>query len=1092
MKRFFISASCAFLAFASSLHAQEQTQAIDVTGPASANITWDTVSGRSYFLQYSPDLQNWFYHTSIDYADGSVPQLSKGITANSEKLFVRLQYADIPITGSVDDADFDLDGISNANEIKEGGSGTSPFSYSSMNDGFSDYERDSNSNNLRDGWELKNAASLGELKPHEDDDGDGLSNLEESILGTIPTSKNTDGDSFDDGEDAMPTERLINWKKSPTTKYLVMDLGVLDISSFGDWLLNCRGDVTSSNKYYNALTQTWVDLPDSPIQEIEEKYSASDIAVTSITETGKVVGYYSYLYEDPEFVYAYSIKEVPFEWSPTRGFKDYKSTHECEISDLSDTSARILASEHAGKHYGVITRYRDFESTLAQDEPPCDPPPNQSGDEFFPEYYYETLALWNDGTSSNLGHRDDQTISILGASKEGHLLWSSEPGLYSERTHGSIYLDGEELAKEPYPNGEPVSIARTTLPNYESPLLGGLQGVWSNWTGSWSVVPLYTDYDKASLVAGEVKAITDQGVFLIDNSSFWQNGVSSSIQSLILNEPVSSALAHDMTQEGLLALTATKSSTSSKHVFLGLPFQMAPDVLPVNSDFDEGRVDQATGYAIADCDDVAGVDPITGAGNTHIELEAKRNHLDGNHALGDRIVEDMHKGWFGVAPNLLDDSFWQGATVTLRKVDKIDETTGYKESGQVRFYAKWGENYVGITPYDFQSLTPVNLTQGGINGQNGVGVYPLPSSIPDDVEFYMEGVRSGKITLEWRYQKGSVDISHEQTFLVTTQQSSEKWRKEVVYQIRLQTLAKTGKEVDLDKYIVSNGFRNTRSSTPPEYDNRLRVKAIYDFYQQMFDTHREQYLWSGMAKVAAAPIYAGMSDLTTMWSFYSLVQQRDPAVEVLIEALLLDGQKTIFHDKSWALRAHHASGIYAIYHVEDTETEISATDYAAWELIDRGININDENSTARIKDGNARLLLREQRDVVQSNYNVISNIWMIQPDFTGGVLSWLLGFERVAENASGRANVGDWLSANSKKNPIPDGPGFHDTVPNGRIDSFSDRWSWTSNSQNGMLQIWVGDSQSVSGYGAARRLSENNKPITNAATPYSFDPAGLP
>jgi hypothetical protein len=43
-----------------------------------------------------------------------------------------------------------------------------------------------------------------------------------------------------------------------------------------------------------------------------------------------------------------------------------------------------------------------------------------------------------------------------------------------------------------------------------------------------------------------------------------------------------------------------------------LPIEEAPEVLDVNSDFDEGRVDTATGYAIPDCDDVYNVDRKTG------------------------------------------------------------------------------------------------------------------------------------------------------------------------------------------------------------------------------------------------------------------------------------------------------------------------------------------------------------------------------------------------------------------------------------------------------------------------------------------------
>jgi hypothetical protein len=51
-------------------------------------------------------------------------------------------------------------------------------------------------------------------------------------------------------------------------------------------------------------------------------------------------------------------------------------------------------------------------------------------------------------------------------------------------------------------------------------------------------------------------------------------------------------------------------------LYVYLPLQTAPEVLKVNSDFDEGRINPETGYAIPDCDDTANVDQKTGAGNT--------------------------------------------------------------------------------------------------------------------------------------------------------------------------------------------------------------------------------------------------------------------------------------------------------------------------------------------------------------------------------------------------------------------------------------------------------------------------------------------
>jgi len=96
-----------------------------------------------------------------------------------------------------------------------------------------------------------------------------------------------------------------------------------------------------------------------------------------------------------------------------------------------------------------------------------------------------------------------------------------------------------------------------------------------------------------------------------------------------------------------------------------LPVEVAPEVLAVNSDFDEGRIDPATGYAIPDCDDIPGVDRKTGAGNGDLRIDTEREHLDGLYANDERVTDDMHKGWFGLNPTQLDDDFWDGAEVTI-------------------------------------------------------------------------------------------------------------------------------------------------------------------------------------------------------------------------------------------------------------------------------------------------------------------------------------------------------------------------------------------------------------------------------------------
>ena len=119
---------------------------------------------------------------------------------------------------------------------------------------------------------------------------------------------------------------------------------------------------------------------------------------------------------------------------------------------------------------------------------------------------------------------------------------------------------------------------------------------------------------------------------------------------------------------------------------------------------------------------------------------------------------------------------------------------------------------------------------------------------------------------------------------------------------------------------------------------------------------------------------------------------------------------------------------------------------------------------------NGDLLRREQQEVVQQNYNIIQNLQIYQPP----ARPYINGGVDVPVDANGFANAGEWLSANSN-NPLPSGPAFRATVPNGRLDFFEDRWAWTSNAASGMLEIWTGASISVPSFNAGKRAAENGK-----------------
>ena len=192
---------------------------------------------------------------------------------------------------------------------------------------------------------------------------------------------------------------------------------------------------------------------------------------------------------------------------------------------------------------------------------------------------------------------------------------------------------------------------------------------------------------------------------------------------------------------------------------------------------------------------------------------------------------------------------------------------------------------------------------------------------------------------------------------------------------------------------------------------------------------------------------------------------------------------------SWTHRAYRASGIWAIRHAVAVEDD-RITNLDAWETIAEGINGSDQT---KINKGNRDLLEREQRDVVQKDYNTITTLRLRQPP---AVVAWWVNAVTVPVDSAGLANAGEWLSANSNKNPLnrssPHAPAFRVTVPGGRLDTYVDRWAWTSNPTNGMLEMWTGTSTAGPNLNVGTRMSYNNQSMKQSATIYSNGSAMLP
>jgi len=504
----------------------------------------------------------------------------------------------------------------------------------------------------------------------------------------------------------------------------------------------------------------------------------------------------------------------------------------------------------------------------------------------------------------------------------------------------------------------------------------------------------------------------------------------------------------------------TLSYASRSTYFSLLPVELAPEVLAANTNFDEGDVDDETHYAKPDCENGT--------------LKAARDHLDGKWEEGDIVTEDLHKGFFGLRPGTLPYTETAGAVVKIKKLDKDDPETNRKQSGHVRLYAVCGsqgnESEMKIELYDKDSLVATDI---------GPQLYHQAPNTP--VTFYLEGVEPGKITLEFSYQKGSTIFKHEQEFLVATHKTADQWREEVRYQIRLQTYVRSPilGEVDISKLNPADGFTGNLTTK----NNSKYLAQFYYYYAQHYKQHPEKQMWAGMAKVAGAEIYAGMSDME-IWT-QAPIFGGDPGSKQFLTDFLVTGAREIFNDMGWSHFAYTSSGIWAIKHVSELN-DVDA-DIDAWDEVDKGIHQQNEG---RIREGARKLLEREQAVIMQPYYTAIAPVKLMPP---GGSWAGWIGGVAVPLDADGKAEIGEWMSANSTKNPIPGGPALRTVVPGGRLDSYPDRWKWIDDPAQGMLHLWTGQSTLGPNFTPSMRGYRVNQNLRDAALLYSYTGGeGLP
>ena len=265
--------------------------------------------------------------------------------------------------------------------------------------------------------------------------------------------------------------------------------------------------------------------------------------------------------------------------------------------------------------------------------------------------------------------------------------------------------------------------------------------------------------------------------------------------------------------------------------------------------------------------------------------------------------------------------------------------------------------------------------------------------------------------------------------------------------------------IDLDDWDPSKGA---------DY-NRETIEAVYRYYGNLYLADPDLH-WAGMANMIGPSFAAGFFDLAQFRRIAHaandlpgpLEHALPPGIRELgslseseinfYETTFLDMQKQIFQDQGAMHQAYVDGGLPAI----DEMLEAGIIDQATadgW----RDIASGDPD---RVQAGNTQFLLREQRDIIDDDYQK-----MLNHDPTGPAVTWAMtligapsipdargypdafpltvGFETPGPESIGtpRSIFGQEIPSVSVDNPTQVHVDVETPFPDGNIANFDDRWA---------------------------------------------------
>ncbi|MBO0691650.1 MAG: hypothetical protein J2P58_02025 [Acidimicrobiaceae bacterium] len=261
------------------------------------------------------------------------------------------------------------------------------------------------------------------------------------------------------------------------------------------------------------------------------------------------------------------------------------------------------------------------------------------------------------------------------------------------------------------------------------------------------------------------------------------------------------------------------------------------------------------------------------------------------------------------------------------------------------------------------------------------------------------------------------------------------------------------------------------------------VQASYYFYQRLWDGDHNLE-WAGMAKLAGAPIYAGLQDLYVVSQLprdqlEALAAQGNALALLVIgygvedvnwyETQFLTMQKAIFDDLGVEHDAYEYGGVQAVQALLANDSgPVSQSTLKAWEQIDSG-------DPSQIAQGNEALLHREQLFILQPYYDALRNHNGPEGRMFSDILS-----ENVASPVPGGEPFRDLGGASPPIGNV--GPVQLGVDPND-VTVFPDRWQWITSNMYPQYQRLL---QNPS---AAQQVIDD--PLSERAQNYRMVPVGI-